>query len=187
MFVVCYFAISTKKDTVATSPKRSATMSFLQMCFQGNSSKFTLILQHLSNRCDIMSHMHPVKIVIVEDELPIQRLYKTKLELEGFGVEVASTGSEGLKLIRQTTPDLVLLDLRMPGMNGDEMLVKLRQTEWGAGVRVIILTNVSRDEAPAQLRLLGVSRYIVKAHHTPSQLVEIIHEVLGDVSRRHKL
>jgi DNA-binding response OmpR family regulator len=121
---------------------------------------------------------HPL-IAIVEDELPIQRLYKTKLELEGFRVATANNGSEGLRVIKAEKPDLVLLDLRMPGMNGDEMLVKLRQTEWGAGIRVIILTNVSRDEAPAQLRFLGVSRYIVKAHHTPAQLVAIIYEILG--------
>lgn len=119
-------------------------------------------------------------IAIVEDELPIQRLYKTKLELEGFMVITANNGSDGLRLIKAERPDLVLLDLRMPGMNGDELLAKMRQTEWGSSIRVIILTNVSRDEAPAQLRFLGVSRYIVKAHHTPKQLVEIIHEVLGD-------
>lgn len=124
--------------------------------------------------------MQTTKIVIVEDEISIQRLYKTKLELEDYSVTTASNGSDGLKAIKSVKPDLVLLDLRMPGMNGDEMLAKLRQTDWGAGIRVIILTNVSRDEAPASLRFLGVSRYIVKAHHTPAQLVAIIHEVLGD-------
>lgn len=134
-----------------------------------------------------MGDMQAKRVVIVEDEIPIQRLYKTKLELEGFRVEVASSGTEGLKVIRRTNPDLVLLDLRMPGMNGDELLAKMRQTEWGSSIRVIILTNVSRDEAPAQLRFLGVSRYIVKAHHTPKQLVEIIHEVLGNKPRHAKL
>lgn len=161
-------------------------MSILLMCYRCNNSKLWSILQQCANRCDMLSYMQPICVVIVEDEIPIQRLYKTKLEIEGFTVAVASTGAEGLKVIRRNSPDLVLLDLRMPGMNGDEMLAKMRQTEWGASVRVIILTNVSRDEAPAQLRLLGVSRYIVKAHHTPSQLVEIIHEVLGSKPSHHK-
>ncbi len=76
-------------------------------------------------------------------------------------------------------PDLLLLDIRMPGMSGDELLAKMRSTEWGADIRVIILTNLSRDEAPSSLRFLGVDRYVVKAHHTPSQVVDIVREVLA--------
>jgi len=67
----------------------------------------------------------------------------------------------------------------MPGMTGEEMLAKMRAHEWGADVRVVILTNLSRDEAPPSLRFLGVSRYVVKAHHTPAQIVDIVREVLG--------
>jgi hypothetical protein len=63
-------------------------------------------------------------------------------------------------------------------MAGDEMLEKLRQTDWGASIRVIVLTNISRDEAPRSLGLLNVDRYIVKAHHTPQQVLEIVNEVL---------
>lgn len=73
---------------------------------------------------------------------------------------------------------MILLDIRMPVMNGDEMLEKVRSKNWGADMRVIILTNISRDEAPMNLRLLHVDRYIVKAHHTPAQVINIIHEVL---------
>jgi CheY-like chemotaxis protein len=64
-------------------------------------------------------------------------------------------------------------------MSGDEMLEKLRATEDGAAIKVIILTNISKDEAPRALRLLHVDRYVVKAHHTPQQITEIIGEVLG--------
>jgi DNA-binding response OmpR family regulator len=119
------------------------------------------------------------KLSIVEDELSILQLYKTKFEREGFEVATASNGRDGLKVIKRTMPDLVLLDLRMPGMQGDEMLARLRAEEWGASIRVIILTNLSRDEAPSSLRFLAVDRYIVKAHHTPSQVVAIVREVLG--------
>jgi DNA-binding response OmpR family regulator len=117
-------------------------------------------------------------IAVVEDDLPIQMLYKTKLELAGYAVVTAANGQDGLKVIQRSDPALVLLDLRMPVMNGDEMLARLRETEWGANIRVIILTNISRDEAPSNLRFLGVDRYLVKAHHTPTQIIEIIHEVL---------
>ncbi len=67
----------------------------------------------------------------------------------------------------------------MPIMTGDEMLVKMRSSEWGSHIRVIILTNISRDEAPSKLRLLNVDRYIVKAHTTPSQLANTVSELLS--------
>jgi DNA-binding response OmpR family regulator len=118
-------------------------------------------------------------IVIVEDDKPIAQMYKFKLEASGFQTSVAPNGKEGLKTIKKQQPDLILLDIRMPIMSGDEMLEKLRQTDWGANIRVIVLTNISRDEAPRNLSLLNVDRYIVKAHHTPQQVLDIINEVLN--------
>jgi DNA-binding NarL/FixJ family response regulator len=67
----------------------------------------------------------------------------------------------------------------MPVMPGDEMLEKMRRTDWGSTIRVIVLTNISRDEAPRSLSLLNVDRYIVKAHHTPAQVLDIINEILN--------
>lgn len=118
------------------------------------------------------------KVVVVEDEFPIQNMYRMKLNLSGFDVKVASNGEEGLAVIKSFEPDLILLDIKMPVMSGDEMLEKLRETEEGAKVRVIILTNISRDEAPHNLRFLNVDRYIVKAHHTPAQVIDIVKDVL---------
>lgn len=123
--------------------------------------------------------MSKPKIVIVEDDPAIVEMYKFKLEHEGFLVKTALNGQQGLEVIETFQPDLILLDLRMPVMSGDDMLEKLRQTPWGSDIRVIVLTNISRDEAPHKLRLLNVDRYIVKAHHTPRQVVEIIEEILG--------
>lgn len=120
-------------------------------------------------------------VVIVEDETTIRSLYKAKFDMEGFDVHTANNGVEGLALIKKSKPNIVLLDLLMPHMNGAEMLAKLRATDWGASIPVIILTNVSRDEAPAQLRFLGVSRYIVKAHYTPQQVVDVAREVLASL------
>jgi DNA-binding response OmpR family regulator len=120
-----------------------------------------------------------IKVAIVEDDLSLQNMYKIKLEIDGFTVFTADNGRQGLKVIEANMPDLVLLDLRMPIMSGDEMLTQLRTHEWGSSIRVIVLTNISKDEAPQSLRFLGVDRYIVKAHSTPAQVVEIIQEVLG--------
>lgn len=118
------------------------------------------------------------KVAVIEDDQSIQLMYKMKLELEGFEVFTASNGQDGLALLQQKKPNLALVDIRMPVMTGDAMLEQLRESEWGAKIRIIVLTNVSRDEAPSVLRFLNVDRYIVKAHHTPSQVADIVNEIL---------
>ncbi len=120
----------------------------------------------------------PQKILIIEDEPAICEMYRLKLTLSGFNVITAVNGQEGLSLCETEKPTLILLDLKMPVMNGEEMLAKLRKKDWGAAIKVIILTNISKDEAPHNLRLLNVDRYIVKAHYTPAQVVDIVHEVM---------
>lgn len=124
--------------------------------------------------------MTPIPIaVVVEDDGDLQFLYKNKLERQGFTVFTAGNGAEGLEVIQLRRPDIVLLDLLMPVMSGSEMLARLRSSDWGSETRVVILTNISKDEAPPALRFLHVDRYIVKAHHTPAQVVGIVNEVLG--------
>jgi CheY-like chemotaxis protein len=84
-----------------------------------------------------------------------------------------------LELAEQMKPDIILLDLMMPEMTGDQVLEKLRATDWGKHIHVIILSNISEDIASPTLRQLGIDRYIVKANYTPTQIVDIIKEVLA--------
>lgn len=119
------------------------------------------------------------KILIVEDDDAIRGLYEMKLHREGFKTACAENGKIGLQHAKTFMPDLILLDLRMPVMTGDEMLIRLRESEWGSNMRVIILTNISKSEAPHAMRFLHVDRYVVKVHHTPSQVVEMVKEVLA--------
>ncbi|MDB5181860.1 MAG: hypothetical protein JWP13_623 [Candidatus Saccharibacteria bacterium] len=119
------------------------------------------------------------KILIVEDDDAIRNLYTMKLQREGFTTAEACNGSHGLKEAKTFAPDLILLDLRMPVMSGDEMLIRLRETDWGSSMRVVILTNISKSEAPHSLRFLRVDRYVVKVHHTPTQVVEMVKEILS--------
>ena len=70
------------------------------------------------------------KIAIVEDDQAISQMYRIKFEAEGYNVETAENGKLGLEMIETIKPDIVLLDLMMPEMNGDEMLKRLRATDW---------------------------------------------------------
>lgn len=120
-----------------------------------------------------------IKILVVEDDHSIAEMYRFKLENEGYLVNVAHDGKEGLNTIEKFEPALILLDLKMPIMSGEEMLEKLRSKDKGSDIQVIVLTNISKDEAPPILRFLNVDRYIVKAHYTPQQIVDIVKDVLG--------
>jgi len=118
------------------------------------------------------------KIAIIEDEQQILEMYKLKFEAEGFEVVTAKNGKEGLEIIKQSKPDLIMLDLMMPEMMGDAMLAELRKTDWGKNIKVIVMTNISEYEAPESLKDLGVENYIVKARYTPKQVTELVKNVL---------
>lgn len=118
------------------------------------------------------------KVAIVEDDNAIAQMYRIKFEAEGYQVETASNGKLGLELAQQMKPDIVLLDLMMPEMNGDEMLRRMRASDWGKTTKVIILTNMGAQEAPPEIKQLGVEAFIVKAEMTPRQVAEKVKSVL---------
>ena len=76
-------------------------------------------------------------------------------------------------------PDIILLDLMMPEMNGDEALEKIRASDWGKNIKVIILTNMGEQEIPPKVKELGVSGVILKADMTPRQVAETVEQKLG--------
>ncbi|MFO0971235.1 MAG: response regulator [Candidatus Saccharimonadales bacterium] len=121
------------------------------------------------------------KIAIIEDEVAIRRMYALKLQFSNFSVIEASDGVEGLAMVEKEQPDLILLDLMMPKMTGDEMLRELRSTDWGENIPVIILTNISKDEAPRTLWHLGISDFIIKANSTPQKILEHVEKVLSSL------
>lgn len=118
------------------------------------------------------------KIAIIEDDTVISQMYRMKFELEGFQTEVAQNGEDGVEMVQKFAPDLILLDLQMPEMTGDEALVKIRSQKWGKNIPVLILTNTGKEEAPSILDTLNVSSYIVKAEMTPKQVVQKANEIL---------
>lgn len=119
------------------------------------------------------------KIAIIEDDSVISQMYRMKFEADGFTVEVAGNGQDGVGLVKEFQPDLILLDMQMPVMNGDEALAAIRAEDWGKTVPVIVLTNLGEEEAPKTLRALGIHSYIVKADLTPRQVAERVKAALG--------
>ena len=120
-----------------------------------------------------------IKIAIIEDDSAISQMYRIKFESEGYTVETAENGKLGLELIEEMNPDIVLLDLMMPEMTGDLMLIELRIQPWGKDMKVIILTNMGESEAPPIVKELGVKQFILKANMTPRQVAEIVKKELG--------
>lgn len=119
------------------------------------------------------------KIAIIEDDQAISQMYRFKFEAEGYTVETAENGKLGLALAESMKPDIILLDLMMPEMNGDEMLAKLRATSWGKKTKVIILTNMGEQEIPEPVSKLGVSAVILKADMTPRQVADLVKKQLS--------
>lgn len=117
-------------------------------------------------------------IAIIEDDVAISQMYRIKFEAEGYVVETAENGLLGLKLAEAVKPDIILLDLMMPEMGGHEMLQKLRATDWGKDIKVVILTNMGEQEAPEGIHDLGVKAFILKADMTPRQVAEIVKKQL---------
>lgn len=118
------------------------------------------------------------KIAIIEDDQAISQMYRFKFEAENYDVQTAENGKLGLELIEKMRPDIILLDIMMPIMNGDEMLAKVRQMPWGATIKVVILTNKGEQEIPDAVKALNVSAVILKADMTPRQVAELVKEQL---------
>lgn len=115
-----------------------------------------------------------IKVAIIEDDQAISQMYRIKFEAEGFEVETADNGKLGLELCESMQPDIILLDLMMPEMTGDEMLEKLRATDYGKDIKVVILTNMGEQEVPQKVKDLGVEDVILKADMTPRQVAELV-------------
>ena len=100
--------------------------------------------------------------------------YRFKFEAEGYKVEMADNGRLGLALAEEFRPDMILLDLMMPEMTGEEMLALMRKKPWGKHIKVIILTNRGEQEMPPELKNLDVTAIILKADMTPRQVAELV-------------
>jgi CheY-like chemotaxis protein len=123
--------------------------------------------------------MSKVKVAIIEDDSVISQMYRMKLEMEGFDVQVAGDGVAGIELAKNFAPDIILLDVRMPRMNGDQALAEIRKYPWGKDIPVVVLTNTGRDEFLNAFNPLDIVDFIVKAESTPKDVVALIEKTVG--------
>lgn len=119
------------------------------------------------------------KILIVEDDEFLLQMYVTKLELESFRVLSATNGEEGLKTAFKEKPDLILLDLKLPKIDGFEVLRDLKSNEDTKNIPVVVLTNFSEKEHIDKCLALGAEDYLIKAHFVPSEVISKIKKILG--------
>lgn len=121
-------------------------------------------------------------VLLVEDDAAVAEMYRIKLRAEGHHVTIAVDGLVGLRLALERPPELLLLDIRLPGCDGLDLLARLRQDEACANVPVIVLSNYSDLEMIERGRAMGVLAHLVKSQTTPGTLVGTIDEMMS--SRR---
>lgn len=123
------------------------------------------------------------KILIVEDDPLMQRMYQKAFAFDGYNVEVAGDGVEGLEKIRTSKPTVVLLDVMMPKMNGLEALEKIKSDPELKKIPVIMLTNLAGSADAEKALSLGAVKYIVKSEQEPKQVVSMVKEIVAGYSR----
>lgn len=118
------------------------------------------------------------KIVIVDDNASLVDIYKTRLELLGYQCFGAYDGQQALAVIERERPNLVLLDLMVPKIAGDQILERMRASEWGKDIKVVIISNLDETDAPAGLRDQGIEDYLVKASLSNDQIDKVVDQIL---------
>jgi DNA-binding response OmpR family regulator len=111
-----------------------------------------------------------IRVLFVEDDPSVAQMYKLKLELDGYDVEVASDGEMALESARQSPPDIVFLDIRLPKLDGFSVLEALREDDRTKRVPVVILSNYSERELVDRGVKLGALEYLIKSQTTPARL-----------------
>ena len=123
--------------------------------------------------------MEGKKILIVEDDAFIRDIYGVKFTNEGFDVILAENGIEAVRKLEDVTPDVILLDMIMPYMDGMEVLKKIKDNQAWKSIPIIMLTNISEKEKINQGKEFGVNEYLIKSHFTPAEVVDKVNNLFA--------
>ncbi len=125
------------------------------------------------------------KIMLVEDDPFISDIYHIKLSEAGYDVSIASNGLEAMKKLEEgEIPDLMLLDIVMPYMDGRDVLKTMRESAAWKDVPVILLTNISEKQQVEEAFKYGAKDYLIKSHFTPSEVIEKVQEVFVQMEKK---
>jgi DNA-binding response OmpR family regulator len=119
------------------------------------------------------------KILIIEDDRYISKMYQLKLSLEGYDVQVAENGKQGVDKVKEMMPDIILLDILMPELDGFEVLKIVKGDDATKDIPVLIMSNLGQEDHIEKGMQMGAIGYIVKSQFTPSKVVDKIKETLG--------
>jgi DNA-binding response OmpR family regulator len=136
---------------------------------------------------DMDENTDKAQIVIVEDQTSLAEIYKTRLELIGYKCVVAYDGIQALVEIEKNRPELVLLDLMLPKLSGEQILKVMRSSEWGEDIKVLIISNLSEADAPAGLRDLRIEGYLVKANLSDDQIDQVVGTMLKPIGQTESI
>jgi|SRR6185369_5835248 len=120
-------------------------------------------------------------ILLIEDDPYVQRMYKRMFGHEHYELVFASDGKEGLELAQRIKPNLILLDILMPGMSGLEVLEKLKMSHETQPIPVLILSNLAGEDTIEDAKRLGAEEYMVKADFSPQQVVDEVSKYMKKV------
>ena len=123
------------------------------------------------------------KILIVEDDPLMSRMYQKIFTFEGYEVAMAGNGEEVLEAAKKGKPNLVLLDVMMPKMNGLEVLEKLKIDPETKGIPVIMLTNLAGQKDAETALAKGAVKYIIKSEHEPKEIADMVKQILAGYTR----
>lgn len=124
---------------------------------------------------------HNIRLVIVEDDKFLRDLIVRKLTKEGFLVREAENGEAGLEMLREDPPQLLLLDILLPGMSGYDVLEAIRKDEKLASIPVVMLSNLGQKEEVERAHSLGAKDFLIKAKYTPGEIVVRIKSLLNEI------
>lgn len=123
---------------------------------------------------------HRAKVLVVEDETMLVKIYASRLNKEGYQVTIALDGEEALRLAKHAPPDLIVLDMLLPKMNGFEVLEHLRADDTLKRTPVLVLSNLGQEEDMKRAQAFGIAGYMIKTDHSLDDVVARIRETLEE-------
>jgi DNA-binding response OmpR family regulator len=120
-----------------------------------------------------------IQVLLVEDDEFLANIYKSKFEMEGFKVIQAGDGLEAVEIAKKRKPDIILLDILLPKMDGFEALTEIKKSAASKKIPVVMLTNLGQKEDVERGFSLGASDYLIKAHFKPSEIVSKVKQLLS--------